>query len=424
VSQLQYTVYNPTFEYPYIPSLSTLNPGQNQTYLIDPNLRADYSLQTAIGVERQLPRNTTLAVNYTFNRSNHLAQTVPINTPVPGTYDPLLPKGTANGVFPYGYAAGDLLEYESGGLMRQHMLMVNFNTRFSRRVTLFGNYTLAFSHDLPTNPADPYNFSLDYGRSNLDRRHNVFLSGNVSAPLGLRFAPFINLRSGAPYDVLLGQDLFGDTYFNARAAFAPAGAACGGDIVCTSFGRFATNLNPAQLSNLVPRNYLTMAGLVSVNLRVYRVFGFGPTRGGNRANRGGAAPGGGSGAFGPGGGPPGGNGPGGGGPGGFPGGGFGGGGGGPRGGGGGGGRAGRGGGGFGGNETTDHRFNVTLSMSVTNVLNHFNPGAYQGVLSSPQFGQPTTVNTGFGGGGFQGGPVNQGSVANNRRIEFQMRFAF
>ena len=62
-------------------------------------------------------------------------------------------------------------------------------------------------------------------------------------------------------------------------------------------------------------------------------------------------------------------------------------------------------------------------MSVTNVLNHFNPGGYQGVLSSPQFGEPTTVNTGFGGGGFQGGG-GQGSVANNRRIEFQMRFAF
>ena len=64
-------------------------------------------------------------------------------------------------------------------------------------------------------------------------------------------------------------------------------------------------------------------------------------------------------------------------------------------------------------------------MSVTNLLNHFNPGGYQGVLSSPQFGEPTLVNTGFGGGGFQGGGGgNQGSVANNRRIEFQTRFTF
>jgi hypothetical protein len=63
-------------------------------------------------------------------------------------------------------------------------------------------------------------------------------------------------------------------------------------------------------------------------------------------------------------------------------------------------------------------------MDVTNVLNHFNPGGYQGVLTSTQFGQPTTVNTGFGGGGFQGGPAQAGSVANNRRIELQTRLSF
>ena len=69
--------------------LSTLNPGQNTIYLVDPKLRADYSMQGAIGVERQLPRNTTLAVTYTYNRTVHLTQTVPINTPLPGTFNPL-----------------------------------------------------------------------------------------------------------------------------------------------------------------------------------------------------------------------------------------------------------------------------------------------------------------------------------------------
>ena len=42
-------------------------------------------------------------------------------------------------------------------------------------------------------------------------------------------------------------------------------------------------------------------------------------------------------------------------------------------------------------------------MSFTNILNHLNPGGYQGVLTSNEFGQPTSVNTGFGGG-FGGGP--------------------
>ncbi|MBV9742642.1 MAG: TonB-dependent receptor, partial [Acidobacteriia bacterium] len=326
VNQFQYTIYNPTFfniqSYQSFncftnPSCSSeLTSGQNQKFIIDPNLRVESDNQAAIGVERQLPRRTVLSVNYTFTRSNHLLQTVPINTPLPGTYNPNLPKGPDNGVFPYGYAAGNLFEYESGGFLRQHMVMFNVNTQFNRRVSMFANYTLNFAKDLPTIPSDPYDFMLDYGRSNLDRRHNLQLVGSIVGPEGLHFAPFITIRSGAPYDVLLGQDIFGDTEFNARAAFAPSGAACNvNGVVCTQFGNFATNINPAQLTNPVPRNYLRMAGMISVNMRVYRVFGFGPSRNPNRAAAGGGnfqgGPGGGFG--GPGGGGPGGGGPGGGG---------------------------------------------------------------------------------------------------------------
>ncbi len=132
VNQLQYTVYNPTF-YPNIPALSTLSPGQNTIIRIDPNLRADYSLQGALGVERQLPRNTTLALTYSFNRMDHMSQTVPVNTPLPGSFNPAFSLSATNGVFPYGYAAGTILEDESGGYMRQNLLMVNFNTRFQQQ---------------------------------------------------------------------------------------------------------------------------------------------------------------------------------------------------------------------------------------------------------------------------------------------------
>jgi hypothetical protein len=92
----------------------------------------------------------------------------------------------------------------------------------------------------------------------------------------------------------------------------------------------------------------------------------------------------------------------------------------------GGGRGGRGGP---GGDLTEHRYNVTLSVSVNNILNHMNPGGYTGNLNSPQFGQPSTVNTGFGGGGGPGGggPGGGGpggSVANNRRVEMSLRFTF
>ncbi|HWC97842.1 MAG TPA: carboxypeptidase regulatory-like domain-containing protein [Candidatus Sulfopaludibacter sp.] len=396
-TQLQYTVYNPVF-YPNIPSLSTLNAGQNAIYRIDPNLRASYSLQSAIGVERQLPRNTTVSATYTNNRGEHMMQTVPINTPLPGSFNPLAPLGPSNGIFPYGYGAGNIFEYESGSVLRQSIFMVTMNTRFSPKVSLYANYQLTYANDLPGTPTNPYNFALDYGRSNLDRRNNFQVFGSVVAPLAIHLAPFITLRSGGPYDVLVGEDLFGSTLTNARAAFAPQGACPPGfrgvigDVVCSSAGNFTGAYNVANGSNVVPRNYLTMAGLISVNLRLYRTFGFGPVAGGR-------------GAGGPGGGGPGG-----------------GGGGGHDRGGGGGMRMGPGGGGGRGGDVTEHRFNLMLGVNVTNILNHFNPGGYQGVITSPQFLEPTTVNTGFGGGGFGG--FGGAAAANNRRVEFDARFTF
>ena len=92
--------------------------------------------------------------------------------------------------------------------------------------------------------------------------------------------------------------------------------------------------------------------------------------------------------------------------------------------GGGGGPRGGGRGGFG--ATSDRRYSMTLSMNVSNVLNHYNPGAYQGILTSNQFGQPTALNTGFGGGGAAGGfgGFGGGGAANNRRVELSLRFNF
>jgi hypothetical protein len=92
---------------------------------------------------------------------------------------------------------------------------------------------------------------------------------------------------------------------------------------------------------------------------------------------------------------------------------------------GGGGRGGRGGMGTTG-ASSEHRYTVTLSVMFNNILNHVNPGGYQGILTSPQFGQPTTLNSGFGGGGAGGGigGFGGGTAANNRRIEFQTRFSF
>ncbi len=373
-NQLSYVVQNPDF-FPNVPGIAALSPTQNSIYRLSSNLRAPVMMQSAIGIERQLPANTTVAVTYTNTRALHLLQTVNINAPLPGTYSTGSP---GSGIRPYG-GAGNLFLYESGGLMKQNIVMVNFNTRFSRNVTLQGNYSLNYAKDLPSVPSDPYNFAQDWGRSDLDRRHRFMMVGSAIIPLGVRLSPFFVLQSGSPYDALLGRDLNGDTLTNDRPAFATGS---GEGVVATRFGDFLTN--PAAGTPLVPRNYLTGAGMVSLNVRVSRAFGFGPARNGGGGNMGGGY--GGHGHDGGGGamrmGPGGGHGP------------------------------------FGG-DMTEHRYNVTLSVMVNNILNHVNPGGYTGILTSPQFGQASSVNTGFGGG--RGG---FGSTANNRRLEMSLRFNF
>jgi hypothetical protein len=412
VNQLAYTVTSPD-TFPNPPSIAGLTPSQNSIYRLDPNLRSDYLMQGAIGVERQLPHNTTMALTYTMTRALHMQQTVPINTPLPGTY--VIGQPTS-GVRPYGLAAGNLFETESGGVMKQHILMYNFNTRFSSKISLFGNYQYNRSEDLPGTPTDPYNFQQDWGRSTYERRHHFQLVGSVVLPLNIRLSPLITLQTGAPYDVVLGRDIYGDTLKNARPLFATSSCASP-DL--TPVGDFCLTPYPGVTGGMVPRDYLTSAGAISFNMRVGRTFGFGPKRGANLANatpdQGGFGGGRGGGNFGGGRGGPGGGGPGGGG--GGPRGGGGGGGGMRMGGGGGGGRGGRGGG-----ETSDRRFSVTLSANFNNILNHYNPAGYVGNLNSPQFGSPTGISTGYNVGGAGGGAG--GGSANNRRIDFSTRFSF
>jgi hypothetical protein len=70
-----------------------------------------------------------------------------------------------------------------------------------------------------------------------------------------------------------------------------------------------------------------------------------------------------------------------------------------------------------GQSTTSRRYNLTVSMSIRNLLNHTNPGPIIGVITSPLFGQSTQIAGAPNGEGFY-------ETANNRRLEMQVRFAF
>ena len=153
VNQTQYIVTDPDF-YPTIPSSSYLSQSSlsttaNTTYQIDRNLHAPYTAQGAVGVERQINKHATVSVTYLNSHGVHQLMTRNINAPLPGTYVLCTTGDTtctpSAGTRPYP-SEGNLYQFESDGLFNQNQLITNINLRVGTRVSLFGFYSLNFSH--------------------------------------------------------------------------------------------------------------------------------------------------------------------------------------------------------------------------------------------------------------------------------------
>lgn len=379
VVQQQYVVTNPDF-FPMIPSIASLAGFQSTRTVqeISSTLRAPYMLQSAIGVEHQLPFNTTVTLTYANSHGLHLLRSRDINAPLPGTYNPSV---AGSGVFPLGNA-NPLFLTESSGLYNQNQLISSLNSRVTKSVSLFAYYMLnrasSNTDGLGTFPANPYSAAGEYGPASTDVRNHLSVSGSILTKWNFRFSPYVVMDSGPPFDITAGRDLYGDTLFNGRPGIATDPHKPG--VIETKYGLL--DPNPSLDEKILPRNFGRGPGQIRMNLRVAKTIAFGPSV--ERAEAAWTGPGSGAGrrdtggAFGM--------------------------------------------GAAGASSTlVNHRFNLSISMSIQNLLNHTNPGPIIGAITSPLFGQ---ANQAAGGGG--GGPGGGGFTesANNRRLELQMRLSF
>jgi hypothetical protein len=374
--QKQYVVANPDF-FPAIPATGALSAyaSTQVTQEVDAQLRTPYIMQSVLTLERQLPANTTMAVTYTNSHGVHEFRSRDINAPLPGTFDPAV---QGSGTFPLGNS-NPLFLTESSGIYNQNQVIANASSRFSSAVSLFGFYVFnrakSNTDGVGTSPANPYNFSGEYGPALTDVRHRASFGGSLSLRWHIRISPFLLLQTGVPFNITSGNDTFGTTLFNARPGIASDPGKAG--LVQTSYGLL--DPNPSANERIISRNYGRGPTQISFNMRLAKTIGFGPERGGGAAKRQ-ASPGGGGinpiAAAG-----------------------------------------GRGMGGILGAPSTSHRYNLTLALSARNVLNHVNPGPIIGNITSPLFGQANQVAGTPNGEGFF-------ETANNRRLEWQIRFAF
>ena len=77
----------------------------------------------------------------------------------------------------------------------------------SHRWRLCANaYSRAFSNTdgISTFPANPYNFSGEYGPAATDVRHTVNINGTLNTKWDIRLSPFLNIQSGVPFDITTG----------------------------------------------------------------------------------------------------------------------------------------------------------------------------------------------------------------------------
>ncbi|MBV9081877.1 MAG: TonB-dependent receptor, partial [Acidobacteriaceae bacterium] len=397
-SETQYTWNNPTIYdagFSSVPPLSALTANNSfQHFLIDRNLQAPRLMQGVIGVDRQLFGHTTLSINLMQSRGVHQLITDDLNAPIPifgacppgespracGTLPPNLGR-------PFGSTLGDLYDYQSTGVYKQVQGIVGVNSQVGRWLTLFSRYSYSQAHadteGLKSFPNNPYNIAADWGHSSLGIHHTLFIGGSMTGLWGLRFSPFIIARTGMPYNITTGTDLYGVNQITPSARPSPLTSIPGQLQIPQPLVGSYFNANPLVGAPLIERNYAFGPGSLSMNLRVSRTWGFGSTKfqgqvGGARAGGGGFG-GGGHGGHEHGGGP------------------------------GGGGPFGFGGGG------TEHRYNITFSASARNILNHENPNTPNGALTSPYFTKSTGISGGFG---------PESTASNQRRIELQVRFAF
>ena len=167
----------------------------------------------------------------------------------------------------------------SSGLYNQNQLIVNVNSKVNRDISLAGSYVLnrarSNTDGLGTFPANPYNFTGEYGPASTDVRNRFNLTGSIQLRWHVRISPSVTLQSGAPFDITAGGDLYGTTLFNGRPGFATDPNKPG--VVPTAYGLLDPNPTPGE--RLVPRNYGRGPGLVTVNVRIGKTWGFGHERG-------------------------------------------------------------------------------------------------------------------------------------------------
>jgi hypothetical protein len=160
-------------------------------------------MQFSFGVERQLAKDTTLAVNYVGVRAVDQFRSRDGNAPLPPDFD-ARPDPAVN----------VLRWIESASRMASNSLEVTVRGTVAPRVSGLAQYvfgkTLTDTGGVNWFPADSFHPQGEWGRADTDRRHQFNLLASATLHRWLNLGVSATLQSGIPFNITTGRDDNGD----------------------------------------------------------------------------------------------------------------------------------------------------------------------------------------------------------------------
>lgn len=196
---------------------------------VDPNFKPPESWQWNLTVSHEIMKNTVAEVSYVGNHGLHIWRLLN------GSYNAVLPQfrsqvangADANNFRRFGFT-NSITRDESTGDSNYHAMQVWVDRRFSDRLAFQAAYT--WSHTISNVPTqsfisattDVFNYDLDRGDADLDRRHAFVFNTVYALPSFKRWGSLASavlgdwqlngiasFYSGTPLNIILGTDVAG-----------------------------------------------------------------------------------------------------------------------------------------------------------------------------------------------------------------------
>jgi len=219
VKLLRFIVDQPLVSYPINPSVLAQIPVSLAA--LDPHLRIPYVLQYSIGVERQVTPKSTFSAVYIGDRGMDSFRSIDANAPV-------LISG--NWVRP-NPSLGQIRWIQSDGYLKGNALELTFRGKPSKYFSGQIQYTLSRTYNNTSGityfPANSYDPSADWGRSDYDRLHKFDLLASTKPTRFFTLGVALSLYSGRPVNITTGGDDNHDGIVNDRPAGVPRNSMAG-----------------------------------------------------------------------------------------------------------------------------------------------------------------------------------------------------